>query len=337
MNQGLIFILLILCSWKLNAQDAHFSQFYTTPLLVNPGLTGHIEGKYRINVNYKRQWTGITSSGVYNTPALSFDLNLKTKKESRHSFGLGISAINDLSSSDNKLTNLTIMLSGAGHFNIDKNEKHFISIGLNGGFTNRRFKTQDMLFASQFDGEILNADRSSGETFENTSRNNVETRAGLIYALYPSAKTHIKMGLALMHLVKIKENITDDPLVENRPYRFSANAEMYHSINPKIAIQPYVLFMRQAKAMEIAGGANVHFVFGFDHSFFIGGGYRVNDAAVATMGVDFKNMRIGLSYDVTTSQLGNVTRGKGDFEISFQYIGLSKEDTKPILPALRYF
>ncbi len=326
---------LIFSPLEMNSQDVHFSQFCMTPLILNPALTGHIEGKYRINLNYKRQWTGVTRSGVFNTPALSFDLNLKTKKEKRHSFGLGLAAVNDLSSSNNKLTNLTVLLSGAGHFSLDKKEKHFISIGLNGGLMNRRFKTQDMLFASQYDGYTLDSDRSSGETFENTSFFNIDSRVGLVYAVYPSAKTHIKIGGSFLHVLKMDEGVSN---VENaRPHRIIANAEIFHSINPKIGIQPYFLFMTQAQAMEVAGGANIHFTFGFDNAFFVGGGYRWQDAAVATIGLDFKNMRLGMSYDVTTSKLGALTRGKGDFELSFQFIGLSKEDSEPILPALRYF
>ncbi len=326
---------ILLFTTNIKAQDIHLSQFYTAPLLLNPGLTGHIEGKYRFNLNYKRQWTGVTKSGVFNTPALSFDINLKKKKESRHSFGLGLAMFNDLSGSNNKLSNLSVMLSGAGHFNIDKNEKHYISLGLNTGFSNKRFKTQDMIFASQYDGLNFDEDRASGENFENTSFFNVDTRVGLVYAAYPSAKTHIKLGGAYFHAVKMKESLYG--LDENRPSRIVASGEMYHAMNPKFALQPYVLFMTQAKAMETLFGANIYFIFGFENAFFLGGAYRMNDAAIATAGVEIKKFRLGLSYDITTSDLGSITRGKSDFEISLQFIGLSKEDSKPILPALRYF
>ncbi len=325
----------VFCSFSLFGQDAHFSQFYTTPLLLNPGMTGHIEGKYRLNLNYKRQWVGVQKNGLYNTPAISFDFNARTKKDARHSFGLGLAVVNDLGSSDNRLSNLNAILSGGGHFNIDKNEKHFISLGIGGGISHRRLKQENMTFASQFNGQILDQALPSGEQMENTAFSNIETRVGLVYAAYPSAKTMLKIGGSVMHVAKMKESVYG--LSDERPYRYTGHMEMYYSINPKIAIQPYLLFMSQANAMEIVGGSNVHFTFGFDNAFFIGAGYRYNDAAIGTIGLDFKNMRVGLSYDVTTTDLGGVTRGNSDFEISFQYIGISKENAKPILPALRYF
>lgn len=319
----------------IKTQDVHFSQFYAAPLLLNPAMNGHIEGKFRLNLNYKRQWTGITKSGVYNSPAISFDMNVRKRSNSRHSFGWGISLLNDLSSSDNKLSNLTVLIGGAAHLNIDKNEKHFFSIGIQSGFLNRRFKTQNMLFASQFDGESLNANISSGEQFSNTNIMNVDSRIGIIYSAYPSAKTNYKMGVAVFHPIKFNESIFD--LEYERSINYVTHGELNHFFNSKVGIQPYFQFMSQAKVSELLLGSNVNFIFGNENIFFVGGGYRVNDSAIVTVGAEVNKFRLGLSYDVATSDLGMITNGRGDIELSFQYIGISKKSEEPVLPALRYF
>jgi len=38
------------------AQDAHFSQFYSAPLLLNPALAGTMDGTFRIASVYRDQW-----------------------------------------------------------------------------------------------------------------------------------------------------------------------------------------------------------------------------------------------------------------------------------------
>jgi type IX secretion system PorP/SprF family membrane protein len=331
----LICIFFMMPTDKAVAQDIHYSQFYTAPLLLNPALTGHIEGKYRINLNYKRQWTGVTKGGVYNTPALSFDINLRKRSNSKHSFGAGIVLMNDLSSTDNKLSNLLVLASGAAHLNLDGNEKHFITIGLGAGFSSRRLKSQNLLFASQYNGEILDPTISSGEDLSNATLSNVDTRVGIVYGFYPSANTILKAGVSVNHLVKMDEAITISGF--KREPNFVGHAELEHYFNDKIGIQPYFLFMAQAKGTEITAGANVNFMMGENKKFFVGGGYRVYDGAMAVIGFEISRIKLGLSYDIATTDLGSVTNGKGDFELSLQYIGITKKNEEPVLPALRYF
>jgi hypothetical protein len=42
---------------------------------------------------------------------------------------------------------------------------------------------------------------------------------------------------------------------------------------------------------------------------------------VAMVGVDYKHIRLGLSYDINTSSLNSASNGKGGFEISLTYTG----------------
>ena len=60
-------------------------------------------------------------------------------------------------------------------------------------------------------------------------------------------------------------------------------------------------------------------------------GYRLGDAAQALLGAQFGDIRIGASYDLTTSSLRNNTSIKDGFEIAVGYIG--KIFKKPNPPA----
>jgi hypothetical protein len=45
--------LFLIASTVLKAQSYHFSQFFSTPLLTNPGHTGFIDGPYRVASNFR--------------------------------------------------------------------------------------------------------------------------------------------------------------------------------------------------------------------------------------------------------------------------------------------
>ena len=52
---------------QLQAQDIHFSQYFSTPLTINPSYTGSFVGDYRAGLNYRQQWGSVT------VPYKSFD------------------------------------------------------------------------------------------------------------------------------------------------------------------------------------------------------------------------------------------------------------------------
>ena len=49
----LVFSLFLL--GKASAQDPHFSQFFSSPLTLNPAFTGKFFGTYRVAGNYRNQ------------------------------------------------------------------------------------------------------------------------------------------------------------------------------------------------------------------------------------------------------------------------------------------
>ena len=61
-----------------NAQDYHLSQYFSTPLLLNPALTANIDGPYRITGTYRRQWW--QNGFPYNTYTAGFEAKLLKNK-----------------------------------------------------------------------------------------------------------------------------------------------------------------------------------------------------------------------------------------------------------------
>src|SRR5690606_19535163 len=72
---------------SLQAQDPNFSQFFSSPLNVNPALTANINSEWRLISNFRHQWAGVGQP--YNTGTVSFDSKILDNKLPENSI-LGI-------------------------------------------------------------------------------------------------------------------------------------------------------------------------------------------------------------------------------------------------------
>ena len=59
---------------KASAQDPHFSQFFSSPLTLNPAFTGKFFGDYRVMGNYRNQWPTINNAFTTATIAADFHI-----------------------------------------------------------------------------------------------------------------------------------------------------------------------------------------------------------------------------------------------------------------------
>ncbi len=75
-----LWIFFVFCTLSLSGQDIHHSQFYTSPLNLNPGLTGVFNGDQRLSLNYRRQWF-VEDIVRYMTVAGSFDMKFYPTKQ----------------------------------------------------------------------------------------------------------------------------------------------------------------------------------------------------------------------------------------------------------------
>ena len=69
----LVLVLIGAVVFSSEGQDHKFSQFYNSPLNLNPALTGKLNSYYRIVANYRNQYARISTPSPYNTFAFSAD------------------------------------------------------------------------------------------------------------------------------------------------------------------------------------------------------------------------------------------------------------------------
>ena len=88
-----IMILLLITS-EVNAQDPHFSQFYMSPLTLNPAVTGMFNAKARFTANYRNQWASVTVP--YQTFSASGEGSFFREQLGGDYAGFGLIALNDV-------------------------------------------------------------------------------------------------------------------------------------------------------------------------------------------------------------------------------------------------
>ena len=81
---SLVFILTVTI---VRGQDIHFSQFYMSPLTLNPALTGVMNCNTRIVGNYRNQWASVLGNNAYNTYSVSYDQKMPVGRYDYFGFG----------------------------------------------------------------------------------------------------------------------------------------------------------------------------------------------------------------------------------------------------------
>lgn len=328
-------------------QDIHFSQFYASPLSLNPANTGNYTGDWRIMNNYRRQWKSITSPFV--TASIGYDHQFYRNNDR---FSAGIILIND-KSGDSKLTVNKFLLSGGYHKTIAGNNLH---VGLQAGIVNKSFDITKLTFPDQYDHSIgdFNSQLNSGSTVAGDQVSYLDLNLGVAWSR-KMGKIEPQVGAAIFHLNNPKESFfnTGAKLKPRQSYSIGAK----YDLNSKIFILPNVLIMKHTKASDLLFGSNVGYkvkanqykiasVFG---GFLIRNTMLVKnkevvintdggdtDAAVFVGGLNFNKLSIGVSYDYNISDLKVISNHRGAVEFSLIYTGLSTLIDQITIPCDRY-
>jgi type IX secretion system PorP/SprF family membrane protein len=324
-------VIILASSCIVSAQDIHFSQFYASPMNLNPALAGVIDGDFRIAAIYRNQWASVSTP--YITAGGSFDLRIPIEKLKKDILAAGINVVNN-KSGDGKLGMMNVSLSAAYHKRLDKNGNHFLGLALQPGFVQRKLSPNDLLFPNQYNGSILDPSRPNGENFASNNINYFDMNTGLLYSGKLSKRFGLMQGISMYHLTKPKETFNNDNSARLQN-RFTVHGGLRIKIVDWIYLTPNYIFQYQNKAMETNFGSAVEFhVKGKKENVIlnVGGWYRLNDAAIASAGVEYKKLRMGVSYDFNTSSLQPATNKRGGFELTLIYTGIFvKQDVGPML------
>lgn len=331
------YVLLLTTIWGINsavsAQDPHFSQFFASPLTLNPAFTGKFDGNVRVAGNYRNQWPSINQAYQTATGSVDFPI-LRGRIPDTDTWGLGAMAFTDKSAAGAVKFNY-FTLSTAYHKGLDEEGFHQIGLGFQATYSNMMINTgalkfEDQLTSSGFTGATSEA--FGGSTLKN---NYWDVNAGLLYTGSTTDRNNFYAGFSIYHINRPRQSFNPGPneLIYLLNQRVTFHAGGYTPLGERAVLHLSLLTSSQAKARETVVGGAVQFMAGdMDYnpvSLYTGVWTRLNDAIIPYLGLEFNSMRLGVSYDVNTSQLKTASGSKGGIEVSLIYINKSP-DTKNV-------
>lgn len=301
------------------AQDIHLSQFNASPQNLNPAQTGMFDGDWRFVGNHKSQWASIPVP--YKTYSLSADTRLKMKlKNGTPALGL---LVNTDKAGDSKFSTTQVCVSAAYIKKLGTDSIHSLSIGIQPGITTKSFNINALTFDNQFDGDNYNAALGSGENFSKTRITYLDLGGGLTYLWRKTNRTKASIGLSAFHLNMPKQSFFNDKDIR-LDIKSTINGIAQFPVAEQFDVLPTFMYQQQGKFKEtllgVFGKYYLQPVGGMTTAISLGGFYRLKDAIICSIGMEYRSFNVGLSYDVNMSKLTEATNNKGGFEISVIYI-----------------
>jgi type IX secretion system PorP/SprF family membrane protein len=330
-------LLLLGCATdKAMAQDIHFSQYFASPLSLNPALTGAFTGDWRIIDNYRNQWSSVTKA--FSTNGISYDRHIYLKKGNQ--IGAGLLWVNDQSGIASLIVN-KILISTAFHTTVKGNH---ISIGLQGGYVIKNVNTAALTFPDQYNNQTGAIDPTlpNNEALLNDKLSYIDMNAGLNWSRV-FGKFSPEAGISFFHLNKPNESFVGKD--NSLPIRSIFNMNLHYKINKLLTYTPSMLYMRYNAAVELVLGNKILFNM-WENSlklkniyagiYLRSGVSTLADATIVLAGLQVKSLGIGASYDVNVSKLNTASNYKGAYEFSLIYTGLNSIPQKLKIPCERY-
>ena len=319
-------ILLVCISTVGIAQDVHFSQYYASPLNLNPAFTGGFNGMFRAVVNYRNQWFSALGSSSYVTYSGSFDAPILRKKLNYDQLGVGGVIYNDRSG-DGGLTNLTVMVGLAYHKSLDQFNRFSLALGAHAGITQKRVDFSSLLF----ENDIV------GGPAENVSQSSFiypDFSIGLLFRGSFTDRITAYVGGSAVHLHRPEETFLTTTGEGNRiEPRFNVHGGIDFGIGENVTLTPGFLYKLQNNAQEITPGVAFGYRLTDISALYLGAWFRAldTDALIAMAAFEVSGFRVGLSYDVNLSDYKPASNGQGGLEVSLIYIH-KQEATQQISP-----
>jgi len=334
----LLFCVFFICI-LVKAQDPHFSQFFASPLTLNPALTGKFDGQFRVAANYRDQWPSIPNA--YITETGSVDFSIFKKKTGNNIIGIGFSGLSDQSGNGAlKLNYGSASLSY--HLALDGTGYTTLGVGFQGTYSSITIDQSKLTFEDQLQANGFTL--PTGEVFTSgTDKNYFDIAAGLLLSGSTDGVNNYYAGVSMYHINEpstgfgVKNNNSSVAGFEPQDWkllpRTTVDAGGSTPLSDVLTLSAAGIFQTQNEATETVIGAalcaNVNGKsndISNDVNVYLGSWVRLNDAIIPYVALEFSGLRIGATYDINTSSLKTATQGEGGMELSLIYIQRSNED-----------
>ncbi|HNS41156.1 MAG TPA: PorP/SprF family type IX secretion system membrane protein [Taishania sp.] len=308
-------IVTLLLTQIAGAQDIHWSQFNDNPIFQNPGNTGNFNGDIRFVGNFRDQWRAV--SVPYQTISVSADGKLYNYRN----LGIGGMFFHDVTG-DGRLRTIELQANVAYLLKLTKDSTHTITPGINLGMNHRQVNWNAFQFGNQYNGQYYDANLPTNELYQSDRKTNFSVGVGAVYRYLIGKRKTLEAGVGVFNLNRPNQGFFNEKI--HRDIRTSVFAKFYYPIGLDWDIIPSFQFSFQGKYREFIVGSSVKYTIVnrlAKYAAVYGGiWYRAVDAAYLTVGMDYQQWFVGLSYDMNLSTLTKASRVRGGFEVAVRYI-----------------
>lgn len=318
-NSVIIFLLLLLFA-QASAQDIQFSQYYQAPLYLNPGFTG-ITPQQRVVLNHRVQWPNLPQA--FATYAASYDIFVE---ELRSGFGMLLTS-DKMGSAGWQTTTFNVLYS----FKVRLTDKLVFSPGLVFGYGSHGIDKSKLRLGDGLELE-RNGDYSTVDPDQGRLGRQNYFDVGTGFLFYSKS---LWLGAAFHHLNKPNLSLLGD--VSRLPIKTTIHGGARINLSgggPKTStirmsyLTPSFVFRTQGSTFsQMDIGVNYHIdpvsvgVWYRGKPFF--GQSVINtiqqDAMILSLGMYFKKINIGYSYDFTISELETATGGAHEVSVVYEF------------------
>jgi type IX secretion system PorP/SprF family membrane protein len=306
--------ILLILSIRVFAQDPQFSQYYQAPLYLNPGFTG-ITPQQRLVFNHRLQWPNLPQA--FSTYAASYDIFVN---ELRSGFGF-LATTDKMGSAGWRTTTAGVLYS----FKVKLTENIVFSPGLYFGYGVNGLDRSKLTLGDglEFEGQSLDP-----ELNKLGNQSYFDFGSGFIFY-----NRNLWLGAAFHHMNQPNLSVLND--VSRLPMKISIHGggriSLYNgprTLDKVSYLTPSFIFRTQGKTFtQFDVGINYHV-----DPVSVGVWYRgkpvqrtvinsiAQDALILSLGMYFKNLSVGYSYDFTVSELQTASGGAHEISISYEFV-----------------
>jgi type IX secretion system PorP/SprF family membrane protein len=291
----------------------HFSQFYASPVFLNPAFTG-AGTCARVSLTHRSQWNGFANP--YKSSLLTFDHYLNNSH-----FGTGFIVAEEYAGSGSlKTTYIRPSIA----FAVQLKKRYNLRLGIQPGIGIRSVNFNDLLF-----GDQIYRGGAGVTSIENPAQKKTffDLSTGALIS-----GTRFWAGLSFTHLNRPNESLMGS-YSQHLPTLISLHGGIKLDLNPdekeafrKKYFTPVLHYRLQNKFDQLDIGFYLtRYVFtagvwyrGIPGLQSINKSYINQDALVFVGGFQQERLKFGYSYDMTISGLKSISRGAHEISLSFQ-------------------
>lgn len=325
-------------SMTIDAQDFHYTQYFFSPLGVNPALAGGYNGSYRINGIYRDQYRGAA-----NKPFTGFSLNVDAPIirgiRKQDWVGIGLRMEQATAGSIGQKLNF-YGLGAAYHLGLDKKQTRILSIGLQygtGGYSYDNVVGKK-IFAEQIINDVTSEtaqiflDKAKDGSIVGGSLNDLT--AGLVYMVRnPKTGGEFKVGLGVEGILNPNRSAINS--IDKKGIGLNIFSSYDYMMNKRTSLTSGIYYYsnKKASAINLNSILNYKMKPGNKMTLHAGAGLRNVRAVLVYLGATVSGIRVGVGYDLDVGNSTSATGGHKSLEIGVSYVGMifKKPKPKPII------